>query len=1585
MRMTIKALAGTVAFLILLPSTASAVENTDRPTFDYVPIGPFENTLVSPPTQGNLEDPRFAYNPVTKMAAWNWFAVPTCPWEGYLHSYIRPLDKNRGTIPGHEAWTSNNTGWWSSWCDNFEIGGPSRNLEWERNYGAGGSVVPDEAAFLQFRAFVDAPGDSKDKTIFESIAPLYETPPKGQTFGRKGIDSINPTGELGDPVNTATGSFVTEATDLSLPGPGIPLRWTRAYNSADTKTGPLGKGWTHSYNASLDLGTGSATLRSENGQQTVFKQKADGSFTAPASALSKLAPITGQVNYRTEVLAEDPVAYWRLGESSGTTASDETAHHIDGVYKNAPSLNASGPITGGNGAVSLDGVNDYIEVPDTPSLTPGSSYTLEAWVKWTNDGRSWHTIATKGNGLEETYAALIFRDHDGRWAGVHHVTTAGGVRTWFNSTSNSLPSGDGWHHVAITYDGAMLRTFIDGVLNEWRAKTGSLVATSTPLRLGLRHDASLYLKGALDDVAFYERALTGADLIRHVQAATGIGTVGYEVTRRDGSRLRFNLKGKLTSITDKNGLTNTLAYSNGKLTSVTDSAGRTVLVGHNADGLIDSVTMPDGRKVTYAYAAGKLTSVTDVRGGTVQYTYDLEGRLEKIIDQNSHTVLHNKYGTTGRVIEQLDAHGRSTYFAWDSRDQIATMTDARGKEWKDDYYNNVLTRRIDPMGNVTEFERSPRMDLTAIVDPRGNKTTMTYDGSHNLLTRKAPAPLSYLETFTYDAQNNIKTYTNGRQKTTTFDYDAVGNLTKITRPGLLITDLHYNPATKLLSSIEDPRDKITQLGYDGDGNLNSVVSPMGRTTTFTHDTAGRVTSVVEPRGNESGALPDNFRTTYGYDAANHLTSVTSPLGQVSEWKYDPAGNLEWSEDANNHRTQYQYDLANRLQKVIAPDLSQTSYVYDNTGNLVARTDAELHTTNYEYTDAGQLKKAIYPTNKVWTYAYDPAGNLKEIIDAAGNATAAENDGKTTLSYDELNKLKTIDYSDGTPDVAFGYDANGNRTSISDGAGSETYVYDDLDRLTSISRGSDTFAYQYDSLGQVTRRTYPDSTIVDYAYDDDALLDTVTSDGKTTNYDYDRAGRLTTTTLPSSNGFVESRVYDRAGQLSEIKNAKGTDVMSKATYTYDPAGNPLTMTTLDGTTSYGYDLLDRLTRVCVAPACDEPTDSATIGYTYDDVGNRLTETRSGGPSTSYEYDAADRILSSTTGGSTSSYAHDANGNMTQSGGKTFTYDVANRMVSATASSQTTTYSYSGDGRRLQASTGSAASDKTNFLWDPNWQLPQLARESDGAGNLIRRYVTGTDTISMSNPTSTNYFHYNGIGSVTDVTNASGAEQWSYAYEPFGAEMEATQVDPNAIANPVRFTGEYLDPTDLYHLRARQYDSRLGRFGAMDPLMPPLTDGYSAPYLYVQNRPTMFVDPSGMVCFIGKNPDGSCRGHWVTDAGRSAANTIPTAVGIGAATVGGGDCGVRKDLVVVCTGTAPGVTPGAGAMTVGNTVIIDSDVGVTPELVRHEVGHTTQYLIPGFVVWYGISYKLQDGCSVFDRWAGYEGTVYEDRCLGDSRSS
>ena len=111
-----------------------------------------------------------------------------------------------------------------------------------------------------------------------------------QTYGTgSGIDEVNPSGYYAEPVNTGTGAFSTQQTDAQLGGLGVTFGFTRYYSSDNTSSGPLGPGWSDSYDISLEPDGSTVSLTSENGQQSTFYQQSNGSYMGAAGVDSQLS------------------------------------------------------------------------------------------------------------------------------------------------------------------------------------------------------------------------------------------------------------------------------------------------------------------------------------------------------------------------------------------------------------------------------------------------------------------------------------------------------------------------------------------------------------------------------------------------------------------------------------------------------------------------------------------------------------------------------------------------------------------------------------------------------------------------------------------------------------------------------------------------------------------------------------------------------------------------------------------------------------------------------------------------------------------------------------------------------------------------------------------------------------------------------------------------------------------------------------------------------------------------------------------------------------------------------------------------
>jgi RHS repeat-associated protein len=126
--------------------------------------------------------------------------------------------------------------------------------------------------------------------------------------------------------------------------------------------------------------------------------------------------------------------------------------------------------------------------------------------------------------------------------------------------------------------------------------------------------------------------------------------------------------------------------------------------------------------------------------------------------------------------------------------------------------------------------------------------------------------------------------------------------------------------------------------------------------------------------------------------------------------------------------------------------------------------------------------------------------------------------------------------------------------------------------------------------------------------------------------------------------------------------------------------------------------------------------------------------------------------------------------------------------------------------------------------------------------------------MTAGNKTAYFHYDGLGSVVNLTSSAGAAWWTYSYLPYGGIRTETKNNNQAPPNLLRFTGEYLDPTASYHLRARQYDPGAGRFISTDPVNVVAADVFVGAYVYANNNPVRYSTQAGG---IEKSCPGSTR--------------------------------------------------------------------------------------------------------------------------------
>jgi fibronectin type 3 domain-containing protein len=205
------------------------------------------------------------------------------------------------------------------------------------------------------------------------------------------------------------------------------------------------------------------------------------------------------------------VGAYGFDEASGTAVTD-----LSGLGNNGTITGATRTAAGKyGGALTFNGTSNLVTVPDAASLDLTSGMTVEAWVQPTALGNTWRTVAFKETGSYYSYA-LYASSGTGVPSGNGLVgTTDADVRA-----ASSIPTG-AWTHLATTYDGNMLRIFVNGVQSAQLLQIGSLTTSTGALRFGGNNIWAEWFQGQIDEVRVYNRALTAAQIQSDMAVSVG--------------------------------------------------------------------------------------------------------------------------------------------------------------------------------------------------------------------------------------------------------------------------------------------------------------------------------------------------------------------------------------------------------------------------------------------------------------------------------------------------------------------------------------------------------------------------------------------------------------------------------------------------------------------------------------------------------------------------------------------------------------------------------------------------------------------------------------------------------------------------------------------------------------------------------------------------------------------------------------------------------------------------------------------------------------------------------------------------------
>ncbi|RME86096.1 MAG: RHS repeat protein [Caldilineae bacterium] len=731
---------------------------------------------------------------------------------------------------------------------------------------------------------------------------------------------------------------------------------------------------------------------------------------------------------------------------------------------------------------------------------------------------------------------------------------------------------------------------------------------------------------------------------------------------------------RVVRVLDRNGNQLVYTYATSNDTSpkrIEDGLGRSLDFTYDSEGLV-RVTDQAGRQVSFSFDHGAdnggaltLRSITDPMGQTTTLHYQMVGftgnniaSIQRPLGNIPYTQTYGSVVMSGtvaaRVIEQRDAYGNTTTFAYDPNQNRVTIT------WPDDtttvyqhYSYRGLPKSItDATGHTITFTKNITEQITSVTNRLGDTTTYTYDPesgqvatiTNNLgqVTTITYAPQTYtftnpispteIITFTFYDLSRVE-YPDGAYQA--FTYDTHGNVIAYTNNAGHTWQVTYNERGQPLT-ILNPAGGVITYTYNADGTLASRADSDLGAATCSYDQYKRLTRIT---------YPDGTSVQFTYDLNDHITSLTDENGQTYTFEYDANGRLVRVTDPLGHSSQYRYDVTDRLVQETNRLGSTTTYTYDALGRLASTRDATGVTTRFGYDSVGRLSQASIG-DMVWTYDHDLEGVLTAITMPSGRTTRYQVDrmGRLVGVVDPLNRRATLDR-----------DVRGRVTRVTDPLNrSEELTYDEIGELAGVILPLvGATMYDRNPLNQVTQIKEPNGNSWRFTYSRMGRLLTHTDPlGRTWRYTYDNVrGRLAQITYPDDNTLTIS--YDAAGNATRLHYSEGPDLR----FTYDALGRLVgadhlqleldaegnVTNTRDGDVTFGatYDHGERLKTVSyngvftVTYTYDQATgllvkvqDSLTgaqVHLTYDADARLVGIARSNGVTTTITWDDGDRIV------------------------------------------------------------------------------------------------------------------------------------------------------------------------------------------------------------------------------------------------------------------------------------------------------------------------------------------------------------------------
>lgn len=1087
-----------------------------------------------------------------------------------------------------------------------------------------------------------------------------------------GIDPVNPQpgdGNTREPINFISGNNHFPIDDIRIQTAGIPLDFTRYYNSAATNTTVLGAGWRHSYDWSLAIKSNSATIIAGDAREYTFLKNPGGDYRASFDSNWQLIK---QTNDEYTLLLPGAVAYRFDTNGVLQKISDGWSNTVSLLYSNSllvsveQSTGQSLDMSYSNGLLSA--------VTAATNLTVTYEYNPAGVL----------ASSLKQAGTESFLQSYAY---DFSLRLTQRVDSVGSdyYYTYDESSGNATGmylTDDRWYEHSVSYSDSSHRQ-----VSYYRA--GETLSQSYEIDSTIKR---------INEENFNIGTGTGRVVFAYDGNGNTTSKTTYDADTNHWTQINRRYDGWHNVTNEAFGLsatpTNITKYS-----------------WHPQWQVLTSITDPEGFKQEYEYTNGVIAKKRIYLSGNTtaetKYSYTTNGLLAAITNANGHSTAFT-YDTLGYPHSIIPQAGPTATFGYDSLGHLTNSALPGGRQvgytvnplgWVEriDYADTLyetfqydglgdVTNHVDRAERVTSYTYAPSGKLTGITRQLGStNVTVFYDFDQQFNTLAIRDELGRpVESYALDPQDRPTTVTNleGQMMSirylvgnfvdsiTRFDNTVVSN--QYTGDGRL-TAVHYPDETNhytylrngLVQTLENSGGMVSNA-WNSASWLTSVasstsVSSVSSMVSYSYDPVGNVTNAAVFLNNPA---PNNLTTFYSYDEAERLTSISTALTPSTnltfQYSYNPDNGLVASVSNANVCVEYQYDIMDRIQYITWKDLwggtlIAFDYQYNAAGMITNRVVVGIVplpgvSTAYQYDDLdrliGEVSSAGSASLRGTSYFYDVAGNrlAKQNSDSMVSYTLDDGNRQASWSAASTNDflstriLRVQGYSSETigTDNRWGHlyvsnsmavtpDINGTNFSIDAftvGLGTQTVVAAIRDQAGNMGYATNQIflsvitngAYQYNAAGCVTNITYTGFEHVknlSLGWNSQYQLINVDEAFDLVQYGYNVSGRRVSRTNGTN---VEQYVYD-GNQVDADIDAEGTLLRS---YIWGSGIDNLLALTVytNGATNTYYALTDQQGTVHAlvdgAGTIAERYDYDAWGRTtvFDATGTQLTESAIG---------------------------------------------------------------------------------------------------------------------------------------------------------------------------------------------------------------------------------------------------------------------------------------------------------------------------------------------------------------------------------------